>query len=98
MTTIVHPLNTEAAALMLGIAPVTLRIWRCSGKGPRFTKLGDAKQAPVVYQRADLEARSLRAPLLAPLAIRPLPVPQHPSHPRKVSASLRLGKRPFDRE
>ena len=56
MTTIVHPLNTEAAARMLGIAPVTLRIWRCSAKGPRFTKLGDAKQAPVVYQLADLEA------------------------------------------
>jgi Helix-turn-helix domain len=56
MTTIIHPLNTEDAASMLGISPITLRIWRCSGKGPRFTKLGDAKQAPVVYQRADLEA------------------------------------------
>ena len=56
MTTIVHPLNTQRAAEMLGISPITLRIWRCAGKGPRFTKLGDAKQAPVVYQRADLEA------------------------------------------
>lgn len=56
MTTIVHPLNTDDAAKMLGISPMTLRIWRCSGKGPRFTKLGDAKQAPVVYQLADLEA------------------------------------------
>lgn len=49
-------LNNEAAAAALGISPVTLKIWRCKGKGPRFIKLGEAKQAGVVYDPADIEA------------------------------------------
>lgn len=53
MTTL---LNSDAAAAALGISPVTLKIWRCQGKGPRFIKLGAAKRAGVVYDPADIEA------------------------------------------
>jgi len=56
MTTIVRPIKTIDAAAMLGIAPITLRIWRCEGKGPKFTKLGTGRNAPVVYQLADIQA------------------------------------------
>lgn len=56
MTTTARPLNSETAAAMIGISPTTLRIWRCNGKGPKFTKLGDAKQAGVVYFEADIQA------------------------------------------
>lgn len=49
-------LNNEATALALGISPITLRIWRCEGKGPRYIKLGDSKQASVAYDPADVEA------------------------------------------
>lgn len=49
-------LNNEAAAAALGISPTTLKIWRCQGKGPRFIKLGESKQAGVVYERADIDA------------------------------------------
>jgi predicted DNA-binding transcriptional regulator AlpA len=56
MTTLLRPINSDAAAAMIGISPTTLRIWRCSGKGPKFTKLGEAKQAGVVYFEADILA------------------------------------------
>jgi predicted DNA-binding transcriptional regulator AlpA len=56
MTTTTRPLNSEAAAAMIGISPTTLRIWRCTGKGPTFTKLGEAKQAGVVYFASDIQA------------------------------------------
>lgn len=53
MTTL---LNSNAAASALGISPVTLKIWRCKGKGPRFIKLGESKQAGVAYDPAEIEA------------------------------------------
>lgn len=56
MTKTIIPLSTKAAAAIIGISPRTLRIWRCSGKGPSFTKLGDAKQAGVVYFEDDILA------------------------------------------
>lgn len=56
MTTTVQPLGTDAVAAMIGISPMTLRIWRVQGKGPVFTKLGDAKQSGVVYFEADVRA------------------------------------------
>lgn len=56
MTTTIKPLNTIAAAAMIGISPMTLRIWRCTGKGPKFTKLGQEKQAGVVYFEDDILA------------------------------------------
>lgn len=48
-------LSSAQAAAMLGIKPTTLEIWRCQGKGPRFVKLGNAKQAPVVYSREEVQ-------------------------------------------
>lgn len=56
MTTPVQPLGTETVAAMIGISPMTLRIWRVRGKGPVFTKLGDTKQSGVVYFEADVRA------------------------------------------
>lgn len=47
--------NNEAAAL-LGVAPSTLKFWRHKSRGPRFVKLGDAKQAGVAYDEADVIA------------------------------------------
>lgn len=47
--------NAEAARL-LGLAPYTLRLWRHQGKGPRYVKLGESKQANVVYVEADVLA------------------------------------------
>lgn len=47
--------NDEAAAL-IGIAPSTLKLYRHLGRGPRFIKLGESKNAGVVYERADIEA------------------------------------------
>ena len=47
--------NCEAAAL-IGITPATLRFWRCKGRGPRFVKLGEAKQAGVAYLESDIVA------------------------------------------
>jgi predicted DNA-binding transcriptional regulator AlpA len=53
MTTL---LGNDAAASALGITPATLRFWRFKGKGPRFIKLGESKQAGVAYDPADIEA------------------------------------------
>ena len=49
-------LNHFVAAERIGITPATLRFWRCKGKGPRFIKLGQSKQAGVCYDPADIEA------------------------------------------
>jgi len=56
MLTCQKPLNNDAVASMLGIAPTTLRIWRIRGLGPQFTKLGTAKQSPVIYYEEDVRA------------------------------------------
>ncbi|WP_342251599.1 helix-turn-helix transcriptional regulator [Sphingomonas sp. OTU376] len=50
-----HLRNQEAAAL-IGISPTTLKIWRVKGKGPTFIKLGDSKQATVIYVEEDVLA------------------------------------------
>jgi predicted DNA-binding transcriptional regulator AlpA len=44
-------LNTTQAANFLGLKPVTLEVWRCYGKGPRFARFGRA----VRYRLSDLE-------------------------------------------
>jgi predicted DNA-binding transcriptional regulator AlpA len=49
-------LNNNEAAALIGVTPSTLRFWRCKGRGPRFVKLGDAKQAGVAYVEADVLA------------------------------------------
>lgn len=56
MNNTVTPLNNEQAASLIGIKPITLRIWRVHGKGPKFVKLGDGKRAGVVYHQRDVEA------------------------------------------
>lgn len=53
MTTL---LSSAEAAASLGISPVTLKIWRCKGKGPAFIKLGSSPRDRVVYDPADIEA------------------------------------------
>ena len=61
MNTSTNVLNNDAAAATLGIKGSTLKFWRHTGKGPRFVKLGDAKQAGVAYVEADvLEWRDAR--------------------------------------
>jgi hypothetical protein len=47
-------LTNEQAAVLLGIKPTTLEIWRIRGKSPPFLKLGGSKQAPIRYQRSEI--------------------------------------------
>ncbi len=49
-------LTNEEAAALLGIKPNTLEIWRTKGKGPKFIKLGDSKQAAIRYLRCEVLA------------------------------------------
>ena len=49
-------LDTKQTAAMLGIASNTLKLWRHKGRGPNFIKLGDAPQAGVAYDEADVLA------------------------------------------
>lgn len=51
-----HLLNNAQAASLLGIAPNTLKFWRHKSRGPKFVKLGDAPQAGVAYDEADVIA------------------------------------------
>jgi hypothetical protein len=44
-------LNTIDAAKYLGLKPGTLEVWRCHGRGPRYSKLGSR----VVYSIRDLD-------------------------------------------
>ena len=44
-------LRTKEAADYLGVSPGTLEVWRCKGRGPRYSKLGKV----VVYDPTDLE-------------------------------------------
>ena len=56
MTTLETWIKTDEFAKMARIANITARIWRCEGKGPKFTKLGPGRNAPVVYRLADVLA------------------------------------------
>jgi predicted DNA-binding transcriptional regulator AlpA len=49
-------LDTVQTAALLGITPSTLKFWRHRGRGPAFIKLGDAPQAGVAYDEADVLA------------------------------------------
>ena len=48
-------MNEREAAEFIGVAPATLRKWRCFGKGPAYAKLGQARSSRVVYDRRELE-------------------------------------------
>lgn len=59
MTNYANPnrmLSNAEAALLLGIAPNTLKFWRHRGKGPAFIKLSDSPQSGVIYDEADVVA------------------------------------------
>ena len=45
-------LSVPEVAALLGLSRVTLANWRCTGKGPRWVKLGGRA---VRYRRSDLE-------------------------------------------
>ncbi|MEA4856547.1 MAG: helix-turn-helix transcriptional regulator [Solidesulfovibrio sp. DCME] len=45
-------LRTREAAAYLGVSAGTLEVWRCKGRGPRYSKLGKV----VVYDPTDLDA------------------------------------------
>ncbi len=45
-------MNTEEAAAYIGIRPKTLKIWRMSGRGPQFSKIGNRV---VRYNRETLD-------------------------------------------
>lgn len=47
--------TNDEAAKRLKIKPNTLEIWRGKGKGPKFIKLGDSKQAPIRYRDSDID-------------------------------------------
>ncbi|MFF2187276.1 helix-turn-helix transcriptional regulator [Streptomyces sp. NPDC058155] len=40
----------------LDISPQTLANWRWANTGPRYIKLGTAKNAPIRYRRTDVDA------------------------------------------
>lgn len=48
-------LNTDEAAILIGVTPGTLKWWRHIGKGPKFIKFGTAKQAGVGYELTDID-------------------------------------------
>lgn len=48
-------LTHKQAAALIGVTEATLRFWRVRGRGPKFTKLSDSKQAGVRYDLADVE-------------------------------------------
>lgn len=44
-------LDTNEAAAILGLKASTLRVWRCSGKGPSYYKVGGA----IRYKEDEIE-------------------------------------------
>ena len=44
-TTLSQLLTGPQAATYLGIKPNTLRRWRCSGRGPRYVRLGSSMRS-----------------------------------------------------
>lgn len=52
-------LTAAQAAEFLNIDIETLRRWRKTGDGPKYTKYGDGPKAPVRYPRTELEAFAL---------------------------------------
>jgi hypothetical protein len=49
-------LNTDEAAVYLGVTNGYLRTMRSCGEGPAYSKLSDARNARIRYATADLDA------------------------------------------
>ena len=49
-------MDTDAAALYLGVSVPTLYRWRVLGCGPIYAKLSPSRRGPVRYRRVDLDA------------------------------------------
>mgnify|MGYP000911004930 CR=1 FL=1 len=49
-------LTSKEAAQYLGVAEQTLRIFRMSGKGPRYVKIGGGPKGRVRYKLEDMDA------------------------------------------
>lgn len=47
-------LTTKETAVVLGVSPNTLEMWRWKRKGPPFVRLGDEQGAAVRYLRSEL--------------------------------------------
>jgi hypothetical protein len=57
-----EPLLTELdAARFLNVHPGTLRNWRCKGKGPAYTLVGEAVRYIPQYLRDYVDVRTRRA-------------------------------------
>lgn len=41
--------STKEAALLLGVSPQTLRLWRCRGGGPRYHRFGKTLKGKCYY-------------------------------------------------
>jgi hypothetical protein len=49
-------MDTKTLAELLGLAVQTLRIWRVSGGGPPYIRVGGSRAGRVLYKREDVEA------------------------------------------
>ena len=49
-------LDPAAVADALGVKVSTLAKWRCTGKGPRYVRVGSGPRSPVRYRMADVVA------------------------------------------
>lgn len=43
------------AAMLLGVTPSTLSAWRKAGRGPRYSRMGEARQSRVRYPVEELD-------------------------------------------
>lgn len=58
-------IDTRTAAAMVGVAPVTMQVWRGRGKGPRYYKVGPSRTGAVRYRRGEV-LRYLKAAEVRP--------------------------------
>ncbi len=49
-------LHPREAATYLSVSPATLERWRRTGEGPKFVKLGRARNSRIAYRAEDIDA------------------------------------------
>ncbi len=47
--------SPQQAAMLLGVTPSTLAAWRKAGRGPRYSRMGEARQSRVRYATDELD-------------------------------------------